>query len=348
MQSSRNWGVRAVKSYYLGNCQENHVDIVFPNRPGLKLSGILNEIKMQSQVNHKYLCKLHEVFMQACYVHLVMDLCRGGEVYDYLATNKKFSPEEAFPIFLQALETVKYMHGVNIAHRAICIENILFCDKEKTRIKIISFSLATQGTLFTEKYGCALYMAPEMFSDRYGLKCDVWSLGVSFYAMLTGFQPFQGKNTAEIIRKANLLNLPKDQAWSKLPKKMKKFVKSMIVPEIRRPTASNLLESELLVEYRKKLPEIIFRKFIKALKQPKPAKEYMIKVQFSNRIKALTVKILNHSGSIPDMEYIDEIWNGLDTQREGKISFQVLDSFLHKQCHENNQMISKFLDILKI
>ena len=344
----RETGVRrAVKSYYLGDSQESGVDIVFPKRPGLKLSGILNEIKMQSQLSHQYVCKLHEVFMQACFIHLVMDLCRGGEIYDYLAANKKFSPEEAFPIFLQTLEAVKYMHGLNITHRTICIENILFYDKERTRIKIISFSSAAEGILFTEKYGCALYMAPEMFADRYGIKCDVWSLGVCFYAMITGFQPFQGKNTAEIVKKSTSTNLPKDQAWSKLPKKMKKFVKSMLVPEIRRPAASNLLESELLVEYAQKLPDIVFGKFIRALKQPKPAEEFMIKVQFSNRIKALTVKILNQAGAIPDMEYIEVIWNGLDTQREGKISFQLLDSFLQNQCRGNSQMISKFLDILK-
>ena len=164
---------RAVKSYYLGDAQEFNADIVFSKRPGLKLSMIFNEIQIQSQLNHPFICRLYEVFLEAKYIHLILDYCKGGEIYDYLTINKTFTVPDAIPIFIQALEAIKYMNSLNIVHRAICIENILFYDKEKTRIKIISFSSAARGDKFTEKYGCVLYMAPEIFAEIYDCRCDI-------------------------------------------------------------------------------------------------------------------------------------------------------------------------------
>ena len=199
---------RAIKSYNLLDAQEYNEDVIFAKRPGLKLSLILNEIKVLSLLDHPYICKLYEVFLEDKYIHLVLDYCKGGEIFDYLAANKTFSVKDAIPIMIQIVDAVKYLHSINLVHRALCVENIMFFDKQRTNIKIISFSSAGIGEKFTEKYGSCMYMAPEVFAENYDSRCDVWSIGVTFYTMLNGFQPFQGKNFAEILDKVNTGKVP--------------------------------------------------------------------------------------------------------------------------------------------
>ncbi|OMJ65091.1 hypothetical protein SteCoe_39362 [Stentor coeruleus] len=128
-------------------------------------------------------------------------------------------------------------------------------------------------------------MAPEVFAGNYDRKCDIWSLGVCFYAMLVGYQPFQGKNVNEIIKKVNAGKLPKHPTWKKMNKDMKKIIKSMIRKENERLTAEEILDSKSTQKLSKDMYEFIFMKTLKALKTPKPSEEFIIKVQFANKGK---------------------------------------------------------------
>ena len=64
------------------------------------------------------------------------------------------------------------------------------------QIKLIDFGLAKQvktAKLKTEA-GTPYYMAPEVVKGNYGPRCDVWSLGIILYIMLSGHFPFNGSN----------------------------------------------------------------------------------------------------------------------------------------------------------
>ena len=80
------------------------------------------------------------------------------------------------------------MNRQNICHRSICLENIMFVDKERKKVKVIGFSSATETLRpFNERFGSLLYMAPEIFIGNYDKRVDIWSLGVVIYTMVTGF-----------------------------------------------------------------------------------------------------------------------------------------------------------------
>lgn len=70
--------------------------------------------------------------------------------------------------------------------------------------KLIDFGLArlnlTMHTKMTDVVGTPYYVAPEVLKGKYGLKCDMWSLGVVLYLMLSGHLPFGG-NCAESVYK---------------------------------------------------------------------------------------------------------------------------------------------------
>jgi 5'-AMP-activated protein kinase catalytic alpha subunit len=92
-----------------------------------------------------------------------------------------------------------YLHSKNIAHRDLKPENLLL-DSEKKVIKIVDFGLSNQfedGSTLITACGSPCYAAPEMIAGkRYkGIDVDIWSSGVTLYAMLVGYLPFEDPNT---------------------------------------------------------------------------------------------------------------------------------------------------------
>jgi len=107
------------------------------------------------------------------------------------------------------------MHSFNFVHRDIKPENIIFDIEKKTengieieksrRAVLVDFGTAVKvsETNLKEKKGTAAYMAPEILfmeeDDTYDKSCDLWSVGVLTYFLLTGTLPFKGNDENEII-----------------------------------------------------------------------------------------------------------------------------------------------------
>jgi|TARA_B110000285_G_scaffold178764_1_gene201137 serine/threonine protein kinase len=96
---------------------------------------------------------------------------------------------------------------MNISHRDIKLENILVdMESENLETKIIDFGFSVQ-TKAPEKIrsfcGTPAYMAPELClkTEYYGPGVDVWAIGVVFYTMLFGNQPWKGRSEQELFRK---------------------------------------------------------------------------------------------------------------------------------------------------
>lgn len=92
-------------------------------------------------------------------------------------------------------------------HRDIKPENILYVHggegKGNGRVKLVDFGTAVKfkkGEKYSEIYGSANYLAPEVVNMDYTEKCDVWSLGVILYTILLKQMPFDGNMDAEVIK----------------------------------------------------------------------------------------------------------------------------------------------------
>ena len=75
-------------------------------------------------------------------------------------------------------------------------------------IKLIDFGLSKRSTDKSKTLqtiaGTPYYMAPEVLEGDYNFKCDIWSLGVLLYVLLSGYLPFQGENRTEVFSKISL------------------------------------------------------------------------------------------------------------------------------------------------
>lgn len=102
-----------------------------------------NEVKILQTLDHPYILKLYEYFVDEKNVYLITELCGGGELFDKIIEREHFQEDYAANIFRQILQGVNYCHANNIVHRDLKPENFLFeTDDENSGIKIIDFGLS--------------------------------------------------------------------------------------------------------------------------------------------------------------------------------------------------------------
>ncbi|KAH6817059.1 phosphoenolpyruvate carboxylase-related kinase 1 [Perilla frutescens var. frutescens] len=159
---------------------------------------------------HKNVVDLKAVYEEEDYVHLLMELCAGGELFHRIEQQGRLSEHEAHAVFKQLMEVVMYCHGKGIVHRDLKPENILLVSRSSSPIKLADFGLATYigpGQTLHGTVGSPFYIAPEVLAGGYNQAADVWSAGVILYILLSGMPPFWGKTKSTIfdaVRAANL------------------------------------------------------------------------------------------------------------------------------------------------
>jgi calcium-dependent protein kinase len=151
-------------------------------------------------------------------------------------------------IMHKACSAVNYMHRVKVCHRDLKPENFLFETKNPdSEVKIIDFGLAykfgeEKGNMHTV-VGTPYYVAPEVLRGTYGKECDVWSLGVMMYVLLSGYPPFQGDTQQEVFREILRGNFSLDFEEFKTvsPEAKDMITKMLVLDRTARPSLDEVL-----------------------------------------------------------------------------------------------------------
>ena len=223
--------------------------LVLNNIPPARQAMLKSEVDIYLKLSHPNIVNLLGVYEDPHHkINLVMEVCTGGELYDRLARKERYSELTAARVTKQMLEAVAYLHRQSIVHRDIKLENWLYQHEgDDSAIKLCDFgfgSFVYPGIFLTATLGSVHYVAPEVLAGEYGLSCDVWSVGVIVYMLLSGGPPFDGPNDKTIIQqiKTGEFSLA-GRRWENISESAKKFIRSLLkVDPSQRLTADAALE----------------------------------------------------------------------------------------------------------
>lgn len=226
-----------------------------------KIEVLKREIEILKEVKHPHIIELVEVYEDERYLHLITELCTGGELFDRIIAKTQsaeghFSEHDAAALIRDILDAIAYCHDEKqIVHRDLKPENFLFLTKdEDAPVKIIDFGLsrhddAALGIMQT-KVGTPYYVAPEVLRREYTKSCDIWSIGVIAYILLCGYPPFYGDSDTQIFESVRVgrFDFPSPE-WDDISQSAKDFVTALLKKDPRdRPTAANALQHVWLNE----------------------------------------------------------------------------------------------------
>lgn len=237
---------------------------------------IENEIEIMKRCNHPNLVKLKEEFETVDEIYLIMELVKGGDLFDAITQSVKFSEKEAALMIKDLTSALFYMHSRRVVHRDMKPENLLVQRNKdgSMTLKLADFGLAmdVRSPIFTV-CGTPTYVAPEILSEiGYGLEIDMWAIGVIAYILLCGFPPFRSpdRNQTELFEfiKAGEYEFLSPY-WDKISRSAKDLIENLLIVEKRKrytaidvlchpwiiTLASSIPPPDNMADYRRKLRE---------------------------------------------------------------------------------------------
>jgi len=176
---------------------------VLLNQNRTAISRFKREAQVMANLNHPNIVPVYSVGELEGIHYFTMAFLPGGDLLSRMS--RPMDPEETVGIIREAASALDYAHGKGLVHRDIKPTNIMFDEHGVTRI--LDFGIAkvldrTQLTMTRSFMGTPFYMSPEQGK---GLavdgRCDLYSLGVVFYQMITGILPFESEEPMSIIYK---------------------------------------------------------------------------------------------------------------------------------------------------
>ncbi|CAI5930113.1 unnamed protein product [Closterium sp. NIES-65] len=228
---------------------------------------------MRRLSGNPYTLNLEDVFEDDSFVHLIMELCEGGDLFDDISSHGFMTEAQAAAVFEEIVLAVMHCHEHGVLHRDLKPENILLvqrsgvreqagtddckspskCFSLTPRVKLTDFGLSLFVDAHKQVYGVAgspFYLAPEVLSGNYGHEADIWSLGVMLYMLLSGSAPFFGESEDEVLAAVRRGKLSFYRPiWGSISPFAKDLIRCLLRQDpAKRPTASDILQHPWFTE----------------------------------------------------------------------------------------------------
>lgn len=286
------------------------------------------ELDIMLALDHPNIVKLWETFECDDKIHLVMQVCSGGEMFDVILKDGHVSERASAHIAKQMFKGVNYMHVNGVCHRDLKPENYLFqergVDLSRNNLKLIDFGIAVrfrEGQRMYTRTGTPNYVAPEILSHwfGYGPQCDLWSCGVILFVLLSGQLPFKGNNDMErlaLIRRGEWSF--KAKAWNSVSQNPKKIIKGLLqLNPDHRLTAEEVLDHDWLVEM-DAVPNVVRQDHVQALR------DFQGQSRFQKAARQMVARQLKED----QIAELSEVFSQLDANGDGTLSYdELFDGF---------------------
>lgn len=213
------------------------------------------EAMTQARMNHPNIVTIFSFNKIDEQYIIAMEYVEGKSLKELLQTKKMLKPGEAIDIITQVAEGLAYAHDHNVIHRDIKPANILLSKDNK--VKISDFGIAkvfgSQGLTKTGMMmGTPWYTPPEQIMGKHiDFRADLYSLGVTFYELLTSRVPFDSETNSEFqIQKAHLETPPPRPSIynPQIGAKLEKIILQALQKKVEKRFQSAM---ELIVELKK-------------------------------------------------------------------------------------------------
>ncbi|KAH0925674.1 hypothetical protein HID58_017930 [Brassica napus] len=162
-------------------------------------------VKKEIEIMFRLSCQHNIVSIKSVYedrecIHVVMELCGGGELSSRIEAHSYYSEKDSAGILKSVVIALQTCHSMGVIHRDVKPENFLFSSEvENTVLKAIGFGSSVyikQETELKRKVESKYYLAPEVLQGKsYGKEIDIWSAGVILYLLLCGKHPFETEHS---------------------------------------------------------------------------------------------------------------------------------------------------------
>ena len=315
------------------------------------LESFNKEISILSTLDHPNIIKLYETCENEECIYLIMELCNGGELFDYLISRleqqQTFTEKEVAHIFKQLMSAVSYCHSNKISHRDLKPENILLSHTSSSssslQIKVIDFGvshvLTEDNHVMYEQVGTAYYIAPEVLNGSYDHMCDIWSCGVILYVLLCGLPPFNGETDEKIfeaIKQGNFCY--PNELWGNISNDVKDLISKMLCAEDSRLTAEEVMKHPWVVNEAPNAKDDIELNI-----NLNSFKTYLA----SNKLKKAVITYIANRLSDDEVCKLKQTFKDIDTSGDGMISLDELKNAMKRTKNvnmKNIEMIFKQID----
>ncbi|CAO2820251.1 unnamed protein product [Amaranthus hypochondriacus] len=281
---------------------------------------------MHHLAGHPNVINIIGAYEDAVAVHVVMDLCGGGELFDRIIQRGHYTERKAAELTRLIVGVVEACHSLGVLHRDLKPENFLFVSHdEDSTLKTIDFGLSAffkPGETFTDVVGSPYYVAPEVLRKFYGQECDVWSAGVIIYILLSGVPPFWDETEQGIFEQVLKGDLDfASEPWPSISNGAKDLVKRMLVRDPKKRLTAHEVLCHPWVQ-------------VDGLAPDKPLDSAVISrlKQFSamNKLKKIAIRVIAENLSEEEIAGLKQMFKMIDADNSGHITLEELKKGLEK------------------
>ncbi|MEM8757215.1 MAG: serine/threonine-protein kinase [Planctomycetota bacterium] len=194
------------------------------------------EGRAAAALNHPNIVQAFDVGKAGEFHYFVMEFVDGRTVYDDIVKQKRFQETEAVEVIMQVAEALKHAHGKGLIHRDVKPKNVMITNDNVVKLADMGLARAVSDKEAAEAeagkaFGTPYYIAPEQIRGEreIGPPADIYSLGATFYHMVTGAVPFEGKNPSSVMHKHLKAELvPPDHVNPKLSAGVSEVIERMM------------------------------------------------------------------------------------------------------------------------
>jgi serine/threonine-protein kinase len=215
------------------------------------------EGRSAAQLNHPNIVGAYDVGRAGENHYFVMEYVDGPTVHDRIQKSRRVKEKDAIEIVVQVAKALEHAHQRGFVHRDIKAKNIMIT--KRGRVKLADLGLARamsdQDAAKAEAgraYGTPYYISPEQIRGELtiGPPADLYGLGATFFHMVTGRVPFEGKNPSAVMHKHLKAPLePPDHINPEISAGCAQVIEMMMAKKVedRYQNATDLLEDLELV-----------------------------------------------------------------------------------------------------